>query len=167
MSWDCVIYAISCFFSMLLFTHPSCALGQLHNYVIGCMVASGKWLQKTKSIFLFLVAPSLRAERLIWSLWRVSGCLSVHFYLTEGPPPPHKSSHLKNSKTKMCFSSFWATFLGGGPPAPVKGKIFDTRFGLIHVQTGKIFFFKTKFLAKFFYAHFIELAQLSVSQFSS
>ena len=26
-----------------------------------------------------------------------------------------------------------------GPP-PVKGKIFDTRFGLIHIQTGKIFF---------------------------
>ena len=24
-----------------------------------------------------------------------------------------------------------------GPPPPVKGKIFDTRFGLIHVQTGK------------------------------
>ena len=27
---------------------------------------------------------------------------------------------------------------GGGPGTPpVKGKIFDTRFGLIHVQTGK------------------------------
>ena len=24
-----------------------------------------------------------------------------------------------------------------GPPPPVKGEIFDTRFGLIHVQTGK------------------------------
>ena len=24
-----------------------------------------------------------------------------------------------------------------GPPPPVKGKIFDTRFGFIHVQTGK------------------------------
>ena len=38
-------------------------------------------------------------------------------------------------------------FLGGVPglrfsgcyPVSVKGKIFDTRFGLIHVQTGKIF----------------------------
>ena len=28
-------------------------------------------------------------------------------------------------------------FLGGGYPVSVKGKIFDTRFGLIHVQTGK------------------------------
>ena len=26
---------------------------------------------------------------------------------------------------------------GGGYPVSVKGKIFDTRFGLIHVQTGK------------------------------
>ena len=29
---------------------------------------------------------------------------------------------------------------GGGYPVSVKGKIFDTRFGLIHVQTGKKFF---------------------------
>ena len=33
-------------------------------------------------------------------------------------------------------SDFW----GGGYPVWVKGKIFDTRFGLIHVQTGKKFF---------------------------
>ena len=31
-------------------------------------------------------------------------------------------------------------FLLRAPPPPVKGKIFDTRFGLIHVQTGKILF---------------------------
>ena len=31
-------------------------------------------------------------------------------------------------------------FVEGPSPPPVKGKIFDTRFGLIHVQTGKIFF---------------------------
>ena len=29
---------------------------------------------------------------------------------------------------------------GGGSQVSVKGKIFDTRFDLIHVQTGKIFF---------------------------
>ena len=29
---------------------------------------------------------------------------------------------------------------GGGVPVSVKGKIFDTRFGLIHVQTGKKIF---------------------------
>ena len=28
-------------------------------------------------------------------------------------------------------------FVEGPPPPPVKGKIFDTRFGLIHVQTGE------------------------------
>ena len=31
---------------------------------------------------------------------------------------------------------------GGGYLVSVKGKIFDTRFGLIHVQTGKKFFVK-------------------------
>ena len=35
-------------------------------------------------------------------------------------------------------SDFW----GGGYPVSVKGKIFDTRFGLIHVQTGKKNFFE-------------------------
>ena len=30
-------------------------------------------------------------------------------------------------------------FRGGGYPVSVKGKIFDTRLGLIHVQTGKKF----------------------------
>ena len=32
-------------------------------------------------------------------------------------------------------------FFVEGPPPPVKGKFFDTRFGLIHVQTGKKNFF--------------------------
>ena len=31
---------------------------------------------------------------------------------------------------------------GGGYPVSVKGKIFDIRFGLIHVQTGKKIFVK-------------------------
>ena len=55
------------------------------------------------------------------------------------------------------------------PPHPptVKGKIFDTRFGLIHVQTGKKIFANNFFLQNFSYAYFIELAELSVSQFSS
>ena len=33
-------------------------------------------------------------------------------------------------------------FVEGPPLPPVKGKIFDTRFGLIHVQTGKKIFVK-------------------------
>ena len=35
-------------------------------------------------------------------------------------------------------SDFWGE--GEGYPVSVKGKIFDTRFGLIHVQTGNNFF---------------------------
>ena len=45
----------------------------------------------------FLVAPTLRAERLVWSLW----CLCVSTVV---------SWDLKKSKTKMCFRPFWATF---------------------------------------------------------
>ena len=37
-------------------------------------------------------------------------------------------------------SDFWGG--GGVYPVSVKGKIFDTRFGLIHVETGKNFFVK-------------------------
>ena len=31
----------------------------------------------------------------------------------------------------------WSQIFGGGYPVLVRGKIFDSRFGLIHVQTGK------------------------------
>ena len=31
----------------------------------------------------------------------------------------------------------WSQIFGGGYPVLVKGKIFDSRFGLIHVQIGK------------------------------
>ena len=52
------------------------------------------------------------------------------------------------SKGKNFWHQIWLdtcsdwkkNFCQGTPPPPVKGKIFDTRFGLIHVQTGgKIF----------------------------
>ena len=44
-------------------------------------------------------------------------------------------------------SDFWvggprSQIFEGGYPVSVKGKIFDTRFGLIHVQTGKKNFFR-------------------------
>ena len=62
--------------------------------------------------------------------------------------------------------SDWKKNFHRGPP-PLKKKIFDTKFGLIHVQTGKKFFAKYCFLQNFSYTHFIELTELSVSQFSS
>ena len=47
---------------------------------------------------------------------------------------------------------------GGGVPVSVKGKIFDTRFGLIHVQTGKKIFLSRDppplVKGKFFYTRF-------------
>ena len=52
------------------------------------------------------------------------------------------------NKVKIFWHQIWLhtcseckkIFCPGNPPLPVKGKIFDTRFGLIHVQTGKKFF---------------------------
>ena len=44
---------------------------------------------------------------------------------------------LRFSGGGLQVSDFWR---GGGYQVSVKGKIFDTRFGLIHVQTGKKFF---------------------------
>ena len=100
----------------------------------------------------FLVAPSLRAERLIWSLWRVSVRLSVCLYLTEGtfPPPPGNHRISKIPKPKCVSAHSEQLFFGGGP---VKGKIFDTRFGLIHVQTGKKKFFEKNFFFANFFLH--------------
>ena len=59
----------------------------------------------------------------------------------EGPPP---------SKGKIFWHQIWLdtcsdwkkNFRRGTPPQRLKGKIFDTRFGLIHVQTGKNFFWR-------------------------
>ena len=91
-------------------------------------------------------------------------CLSVSH---RGTPPSGNYWISKIPKPKFVSAHSEQLFRGGGE-LPVKGKIFDTRFGLIHVETGKKKISRKKFLKKiFFYAHFIELAELSVSQFSS
>ena len=90
----------------------------------------------------------------------MSGCLSVHLYLTEGPPPPSPGNHRISKIPKpKCVSAHCEQLFrrGGPPPPPVKGKIFDTRFGLIHVQTGKKIFPK-KFFGKFFLQNFTPIS---------
>ena len=87
------------------------------------------------------------------------GCSLVEIFFTKG--------FFFDTRFGLIHVQTGKKFFYGGTPPSVKGKIFDTRFGLIHVQTGKKNFFSKIFLAKFFYAHFIELAELSVSQFSS
>ena len=62
----------------------------------------------------FLVAPSRRAERLIWSLWCPDVCCPVNF----SDQISKISSDLKNSKTRPCFMPFWATLIFWHPPPP-------------------------------------------------
>ena len=54
---------------------------------------------------------------------------------------PHVSDFLGGGIPGLRFSRGGGPrsqiFQGGGSPVSIKGKIFDTRFGLIHVQTGK------------------------------
>ena len=53
--------------------------------------------------------------------------------------------------TMACVRPYIRLYLTEGLPPPVKGKFFDTRFGLINVQTGeKKFFFSKIFSKKFF-----------------
>ena len=57
------------------------------------------------------------------------------------PPPPSKGKNFWHQIWLDTCSDWEKKFLSRDPPTPqVKGKIFDTKFGLIHVQTGKKFF---------------------------
>ena len=72
-------------------------------------------------------------------------CVCPVVCISQSDPPPGNHQISKIPKPKFVSAHSEQLFRGGGRPPPVKGKIFDTRFGLIHVQTGK------KFLAHFFF----------------
>ena len=54
-----------------------------------------------------------------------------------GTPPPGKGKIFDTRFGLIYVQTGKKNFCQGTPPPPVKGKNFDTRFGLIHVQTGK------------------------------
>ena len=58
---------------------------------------------------------------------------------SEGHPPPVKGKNF-DTRFGLIHVKTGKKFFHRGTPPPVKGKIFDTRFGLIHVQTGKKIF---------------------------
>ena len=110
----------------------------------------------------FLVAPSLRAERLIWSLWRVSVCTFVSHRGT--PPLPVEIIGSQKFQNQNVFQLILSNFSGGGGTLPPsKGKIFWHQIWLDTCSDWQKKFFQKNF----FYAHFIEFAEQSVSQFSS
>ena len=59
-------------------------------------------------------------------------------FFVEGPPPPVKGK-IFDARFALIHVQTGKKIFVEGPPL-VKGKIFDSRFGLIHVQTGKKFF---------------------------
>ena len=100
-------------------------------------------LSKDSHIF---TARIRRMGKVIFSL-----CVSVHTSTGGGVPDPamdggggSQVSDLGGGvPTSQIFRGGgpWSQiFRGGGYPVSVKGKIFDTRFGLIHVQTGEKIF---------------------------
>ena len=96
-----------------------------------------------------------RMGKVIFSL-----CVSVHTSTEGGIPDPAMDGGGGVPRSQIFGGSQVSDFLGGrgprsqifrggqsqvsdfqgGYPVSVKGKNFDTRFGLIHVQTGKKFF---------------------------
>ena len=110
----------------------------------------------------FLVAPSRRVERLIYSLWCLDGCM-VGWLLTfrtkfrkfhriwKIPKQDHVSRHSEQ---------LW--FLDPPPPPPpsVKGILENTTFGLTYVRTKKkIFFFKFFLNSNVFSSNFLTISQ--------
>ena len=58
--------------------------------------------------------------------------------LSRDPPPPPVKGKIVDTRFGLIHVQTGKKFLVEGPPTPpVKGKVFDTRFGLIHVQIGK------------------------------
>ena len=63
-------------------------------------------------------------------------------FLSRGLPLPSKGKNFWHQIWLDTCSEWEKKILSRDPPSPVKGKFFDTRFGLIHVQTGKKIFVK-------------------------
>ena len=103
------------------------------GYVFGINLRSKfQSLAQAKKHTIFSCAISTSGATYLVTM--VCVCLVVRLYLTEGPPPPTNHQISKIPKPN-CVSAHSEQLFWGTPPN--KGKIFDTRFGLIHVQTGK------------------------------
>ena len=67
-------------------------------------------------------------------------CVSVHTSTGGGRYPVSVKGKIFDTRFGLIHVQTGKKFLVKVPPTTVKGKIFDTRFGFIHVQTGKKIF---------------------------
>ena len=63
--------------------------------------------------------------------------LEKKFFVKGPPPPPPVKGKIFDTRFGLIHVQTGKKKFCGGTPPLVKGKIFDTRFGLIHVQTGE------------------------------
>ena len=103
-------------------------------------------IQGTMQTFSFLFSRAVSTSGATYLVTMACVRPYVRLYLTEGPLPPTPEI-IRSQKflNQNLFQLILSNFFGGTPPPQVKGKIFDTGFGLIHVQTGKKNFFKKIF----------------------
>ena len=85
--------------------------------------------------------PGLSKGKIFWhQIWLDTRSGWEKNFCRGDPPPPGKGKNSWHQIWLDTCSDQEKNFVEGCPaPPPVKGKFFDTRFGLIHVQTGKNF----------------------------
>ena len=89
-----------------------------------------------KKNFCWGTLPPIKGKNFWHQIW-LDACSDWKKIFCPGNPPPSKGKKFWH-QIWLDTCSHWNKFFVQGPP-PVKGKIFDTRFGLIHVQTWKKF----------------------------
>ena len=97
----------------------------------------------------FVISRAVSTSGATYLVTMVCVCPVGWLFVSHRPPPPRNHRISKIPKPKF-VSAHSEQLSWGDPPPPLKGKIFDTRFGLIHVQTGKKKFFKKIFFCKIF-----------------
>ena len=83
--------------------------------------------------------PGLSKGKIFWhQIWLDTSSGWEKNFLSRDTPPPQVKGKIFDTRFGLIHvQTGKKNFVEGPPPPPVKGKFLDTRFGLIHVQTIK------------------------------